>query len=192
LTYNVANREFTVESTDGSLIGQTKPYTIKAELENYPQAGSVQSSGTIEFINPCKIPTTFTTTEQSNPAGDKFTGSQILAQLNQFVITPARCTVSYACSSVVRKDGESTSMSCSDFNFDGIFNNEPTDGKLTITATQDDYINDVYTPGVYVVTIAGTADGSNGPQTKTTTIEITLLDPCDPPTSVTSSVLTNK
>lgn len=52
--------------------------------------------------------------------------------------------------------------------------------------THQDYIDNVYTPGVYVVTITGTADDSDGPQTKDTTVEITLLDPCDPPTSVTS------
>ena len=77
-------------------------------------------------------------------------------------------------------------MTCGDFTFDRIYNNESTDGQLTFTATQQDYIDDVYTPGVYVVTITGTVDEAESSLTKATIIEITLLDPCDPPTSVTS------
>jgi hypothetical protein len=78
-------------------------------------------------------------------------------------------------------------MSCSDFS---ITNNE----EVSITVTDAKYTetDNGFAPGVYVVTITGTANGSDGPLSKTTTIEITLVDPCDPPTSVTSTSLTNQ
>jgi hypothetical protein len=99
--------------------------------------------------------------------------------LNPFDIIPAACTVSYTCTSVARKDGGATQMTCDNF--------ELIDGKLTITPTEQDYTDSdsIITPGVYVVTITGTADESEGPVSKDATVEITLLDPCDPPNSVT-------
>jgi hypothetical protein len=57
-------------------------------------------------------------------------------------------------------------MVCSDLTFDGIYNDEESDGKLSITVSAQDYIDNVFTPGVYVVTITGTAVGSDGPLTK--------------------------
>ena len=42
------------------------------------------------------------------------------------------------------------------------------------------------------MTITGTADESKDLLTKTTTIQITLLDPCDPPISVMKATLTDQ
>lgn len=58
------------------------------------------------------------------------------------------------------------------------------DGKLSFTATGDDYSNDVYPPGTYTVTILGTATESG--QTQTATFEMTLTDVCNPPTTLTA------
>ena len=111
--------------------------------------------------------------------------------MNPFTITPPRCTVTYTCTSVVRKDGENTTMGCNEFSFDGQYNNQATDGKLSITVTENNYKNNDYSPGVFEVTITGSVVGSDGPQTYDSTIEITLLDPCDPPISVTRAALVN-
>ena len=73
---------------------------------------------------------------------------------------PQRCQVTYQCSSVEREDTTPSSISCSNLVFDGVFDNQSSDGILTFTASSDDYINDIYTPGVYIVTITGTAVGS--------------------------------
>ena len=83
-------------------------------------------------------------------------------------------------------------MSCSSFVFDGVHNNGPTDGQLSITVSANDYKNVVYAPGVFTVTIEGTVEGSDGPETQEAEIKITLLDPCDPPVSVDRVPLTNQ
>jgi hypothetical protein len=67
-------------------------------------------------------------TDQTNPAGNKFTGIPIVAQFNPFEVNPSLCKVSYVCKDVARKDGQSTSMSCGEFSFDGEYNNQPSDG----------------------------------------------------------------
>ena len=100
--------------------------------------------------------------------------------------------MTYTCASVARKDGQSTSMTCSDFNIDGSFNGDNSDGQLSLTVDEDDYVNNVFVPGVFVVTVTGTADASDGPQSKDATIEFTLKDPCDPPVSVAISALTDQ
>lgn len=76
--------------------------------------------------------------------------------------------------------------------FDGVFNGDASDGKFTFRASSNDYRSGDLAPGVYVVEIEGTVDGSNGLAKQTATIEITLLDPCDPPRSVGSPVLQNQ
>ena len=52
----------------------------------------------------------------------------------------------------------------------------------------------MYAPGVYQVTITGTATKSENQakKTKTATFEITLEDPCDPPVSLTKSSFDNQ
>ena len=105
---------------------------------------------------------------------------------------PQICEVTYQCTSVEREDTDPSSISCSNLVFDGVFDNQPSDGILTFTASSDDYINNIYTPGVYIVTITGIADGSQPLQEKTATFKITLIDPCDPPVSISGSDFTNQ
>ena len=50
---------------------------------------------------------------------------------------------------------------------------------------QVDYLNDKYPPGEYRVTITGTAGKVNLIQ-ETTTFDIKLVDPCDPPSAITA------
>ena len=93
--------------------------------------------------------------------------------------------MSYACTDVVRVDQAESKISCSDLIFDGDIDGTNSDGKLAFKADTTDYADGTFTPGVYTVTITGTVVGSVGPQEKTTTFDLTLVDPCDPPTSVT-------
>jgi hypothetical protein len=104
LTYDENDLDFTAESTDGTLIGLEKTYAIVAEFEDYPGAPQAQSVGTIKFVSPCKASFTLNVNPQTYPAADKFSGTPIVALLNPFSIVPSRCKVSYACTSVARKD----------------------------------------------------------------------------------------
>ena len=81
-------------------------------------------------------------------------------------------------------------VNCDDLTFDGVFNGDATDGQLTFSADSTDYENGVVTPGDYVVTITGTAVTSS--DTKTATFTISMVDPCDPPVSITSPGLTDQ
>lgn len=66
--------------------------------------------------------------------------------------------------------------------FDGTFNGDATDGKLTFAPTVADYESNKYPPGVYTVTIKGTATESG--KSDTATFSFTIEDPCDPPNSI--------
>jgi hypothetical protein len=66
VTYDPVNRQFTIESTNGDLSGETKTISVTAEFANYsPSDHSTVStddaSGTIQFLNPCLDPFEFTT-----------------------------------------------------------------------------------------------------------------------------------
>ena len=123
-------------------------------------------------------------TSQNNPDPDNFSGNEIQFDLTKFTIVPSICPVTYTCTNVVEGDGGTiSSVECDDFSFDGVFDGDATDGVLTFTASENDYITGNYRPGIYEVTITGTADGSNPLVSTTTTFTIELLDPCDPPES---------
>ena len=103
--------------------------------------------------------------------------------MTPFSITPIRCEVTYACTGVARQGELTSSVSCNDLTFDA------TTGSFTITTDSSDYESGEFTPGTYTVTISGTANGSSPSESDTTTMSFTLVDPCDPPISVTSSAL---
>ena len=186
---------FSIDSENTDLIGEIKPYSLKAVLANYSKAtypGVTESSvtKTISFNDPCDDPFTFTAEDQTDPADYSYTGTLEFA-LNQFTITPSICEVEYTCDSISRSDGvTNTYLPCSALTFDGTIdestdaNGVVTDGKLTFSATADDYTNDVYPPGEYVVTIKGTTTDS-GDET-TSTMTITIVDVCNPPQSITA------
>jgi len=110
-------------------------------------------------------------------------------------MVPSICEVTYTCQQIVRtsddkQDNGSEYITCADVTFDGTYdsstdgNSVVTDGKLTFTATSDDYTNDVRPPGTYTVTILGTATESS--ETQSATFEMTLTDVCNPPTTLTA------
>ena len=140
LAYNEATREFTASSTDGTLIGLTdKPYSVEVEFQNYPLStystvATNSAASTIDFISPCIDYFTFSSNTQVDPASDNFSGSTMTFTLTEFNMSPARCEVTYECTSVVRVDGATSSIACSDLTFDGIIDGQGSDGVLTFSA----------------------------------------------------------
>ena len=105
--------------------------------------------------------------------------------MTPFTLTPTRCSVTYACTNVARQGSANSSVGCNDLTFD-----EAT-GSFTFSADSDNYKSGNFIPGTYTVTITGTAVGSSPPKDDTTTMSFTLVDPCDPPTSVTKAEFVN-
>ena len=169
MSYNEVTREFTASSSDGTLIGLIdQPYSVEVEFVTYPLStystvATASAASTIDFINPCLDPFTFTTTTQTKPTpeSDNFSGQEFVFTLTEFELTPERCEVTYRCTEVKLQGDGASSISCSDLTFDGIFDGQETDGKLTFSADSQDYIDNIYLPGVYEVTITGTAVGSD-------------------------------
>ena len=121
----------------------------------------------------------------------RYSDDDVVFTLNKFTIEPIRCKIVYECTEVVRVDGAASKIGCADFVFDGTYDNQATDGKLTFSAVQNDYLTQKYPPGEYTVTITGTAEKSIDQVTKTATFTLTLVDPCDPPDSLISADFTN-
>jgi len=170
-------------------------------LANWPKAtypGVTESSvtKTISFNDPCDDPFTFSANDQTDPADYSYSGTLDFT-LTPFTITPSICEVEYSCQSITRSDGQTnTYLPCSDLTFDGVIDGSEdaggavTDGKLSFSATADDYTNNVYPPGDYVVTIAGTTTDSGDVETSTMTI--TIVDVCNPPQSITAPGYTDQ
>ena len=104
-------------------------------------------------------------------------------------MTPSRCEVTYSCSGITREDGTTSDIDCSDITYDGVIDGSSSDGKLVISADSDDYESGKITPGTYIIEITGEVNGSAGPTSDTTTIEVTFTDPCDAPLSITGPTL---
>ena len=185
LDYDPATRTFTAESDDTILIGKTKPYSVTASLADHPTAQTVTASSTITFNDPCDDPFSFSSTAQTDPARYAYQGSATF-ELTPFSIDPSFCPVSYACTSVVRDDGQTnTYIDCADFSNAGtLVNGSSGKPELSFTATEQQYIDGDVVPGVYTVTITGTATDSG--DTQTSTFDLVIADPCYPPTSITA------
>ena len=192
--YSSADREFVIVSTNGDLIGTTKPYSVTAQFQNYSPSdfggvSTATASGIINFIDPCLSSVSLTPRVTSYPAPDNFSGNAIIVQVVEFQVVPSRCQVTYTCTEISRKDGSTSNIDCNDVTFDGVIDGSNTDGQLVVTATGDDYESGKITPGTYVIEITGTVNGSTGPTSDTTTVEVTFTDPCDSPVSITAPTL---
>ena len=87
LTYDAATNTFTAGvSNDGTLIGEIVEYSVCAEFVDYPTEGpdavagapTAETVGSIEFINPCIDPFSFTVpASQTNPAPNRYTDTDI-------------------------------------------------------------------------------------------------------------------
>lgn len=142
-------------------------------------------STTIDFNDACLDPFDFNTdsVSQSDATPNKYTGTEISVPVSLYTIEPVQCAVSYSCQSVTRTDGQPSQVSCSDFIVDetaGVWS-------FAITAHSDKYTNQVWDPAVYSITIAGTAVKSG--ETLTSSFQLELVDPCNPPVSVSAGTL---
>ena len=187
VTYNSGDSQFTVETADPAFEELVKEYGARAEFEDYPTADystvtSVVSKANIYFDDPCENPSAFNAVSQTSPLTDNYAGQGVESQLIEFEITPNGCKIDYSCTNVkpqdiAQADGIPT---CDDFFFDGIMNDDGTDGNFRFVPTRDDYISGKFKPGTYIVEISGTTAVSQ--ETEKANISIVLEDPCDPPT----------
>ena len=200
LTYVSATRKFTVSTDDDTLSGNIVPYSVIATLVNYPadqyaSAPSVENGANILFNDPCRTPVSlFESTQLDSTKSDKYSGVPVVFQSTRFDIDPPQCRVTYECTSVTYDDNQSSVIDCSDFTFDGDFNGDNTDGQLSITVTSDKFIdtNNSYPVGDYFILITGTAVDSQDQLPQETTVKLTLVNPCDPPNSLTAPTLMNR
>ena len=185
--YDSATKEFTVNTSDRTLVDQEKPYSLHAELTSWPKnqhstASTATATNKISYISPCRKPFAFTAVNQDNAQPDGYSGQPIDWQFKPFTVAPDWCPVTYTCTDVKRVDGAPlVKLACSDIAFDSAT------GAIGFTATEDDYKNDRYRPGQYQITITGTVDGSDPASQDTTTFILELEDLCDPPASFTST-----
>lgn len=101
VSYDEATRTFTVDSDDADLIGETKAYSITAELANYPtifhaSADTQTLTKNIVFQNPCLDPFTFAATQQTSPSDYVYSGTLDFS-LATFTMEPSICEVTYTC-----------------------------------------------------------------------------------------------
>ena len=87
--YSSTDLQFSIISTNGDLIGSTKPYSVTASFQLYSPSefagvSTATASGIINFIDPCLKPFSLTPRVTSNPASDKFSGSAITIQVLEF------------------------------------------------------------------------------------------------------------
>jgi hypothetical protein len=107
ITFDGSSEKFNAQTTDGNLIGTTKKYGLKSELTDYQLANvagapTTTIEGDVNFINPCLKPFTFVNSmlqdNTKNDLEDNYSDNDpIEFTLNEFSITPARCTLNYAC-----------------------------------------------------------------------------------------------
>ena len=101
----------------------------------YSTVSTSTAASTIDFISPCIDYFTFASKTQVDPAFDNFSGATMTFTLTEFDMSPARCEVTYECTSVERVDGATSSIECSDLTFDGVIDGQGNDGILTFSAS---------------------------------------------------------
>ena len=146
-------------------------------------------------MDPCIDTFGFTSTSQTGTGNDAYTGTDQTFTLNPFNLDPSDlCSATYSCTGITLGGVTATDISCSDLTAAGkLFNpaSQTEGGTLTLNMSNADYLSGNYKPGTYTVTVQGTVVGSNS-VTAEATYTFTLVDPCDPPTSITAATLTNQ
>ena len=199
LAYNAGTRQFTADSDDvANLLDQLKDYSVYAEFTDWPLATNPtvdtgETQNEIDFGNACEDPFSFSASAQTDPVTDGMYDSVgVLFNLNKFNIAPPRCEITYACTNVVKVGLASASpLTCTDLPFDGKIDGQPSDGVMTFTPTKEDYVNQVIPPGDYTVTITGTV-AKKPTLSDDATFTITVVDICDPPSSLDTADLTDQ
>ena len=120
LNYNDATRRFTCDTSRTDLLGLTKPYRIDAYLKDYRSEATTDTAtdtGDVTFIDPCLSPFTSSATTQTTAApSDNYSDTKKTKVIDDFVVTPSRCTYTYSCASVVGV-APATGLTCADLDF---------------------------------------------------------------------------
>lgn len=144
----------------------------------------MSDSDVVVYVDPCVNAATITRTLQTDFPSDDYSGRLVQTSINPFTVTPSYCKVNYECNAVRRQDNAPSSLNCNNIDFP----NPSTDChmstcRITKTFTPTDYENGTYTPGCYDVEFCGTIASSASSTNDCATVELCLVDPCDPPTS---------
>ena len=127
----------------------------------------------VVFLNPC-IDTSFvqlTATEQANQLEDEYSSSTVTFTYNPFQVSPDICPVTVTCVDVT---GPTTALACQELS---------ESNQLTWVFTPTDYSVNGLQPGGYTYTFDVSTGDAPG-LTQQFTVELTLVDPCDPPDSL--------
>ena len=99
--YTPGTRVFEAESRDMDLLeNNPRKYQVVATLADYQgtTASTATSEGEITFKNPCLNTFGFSSTAQTSPSNDNYSGNPIEFTLTPFTLDPSDlCTVSYDC-----------------------------------------------------------------------------------------------
>ena len=121
--------QFTADTEDGSLIGETKTYTIDVTFKDfkksvdYPNVSEGTSDGPITFTGPCADPA-IASVNVPSPAWaawqDTYTDKKVFTQAEPFTATPGYCALTVECVSVTRVDNQPVvpEVTCATFTYD--------------------------------------------------------------------------
>ena len=144
--YTTSTRVFAAESRDMDLLeNNPRKYQVVASLANYQSsatASTVTAEGDITFKDPCVDTFGFSSTSQTNPASDNYSGNNIVFTLTPFTLDPSDlCTVTYSCKSVSNVSNDS-SIGCDNLVTAGKpFDSASADvgGTITVSVDTEDY-----------------------------------------------------
>lgn len=191
-----ANEDFTINTSDDSLIDSSEPYQLIATLQDYTQAtaSKYDSQSTITYESPCPLAgdtnlsyTTFTATTGALET-DSFSDSPKTIDVSTlFTVVASFCedTIIYEVTKVTRPNGiggliEYTGSeypkTLATLNASNVLTGQA--GVPQYKTTDDADVN--MPPGTYTFTITGKTPLKAGitQVTKTTTVTWTLTDPC--------------
>lgn len=130
LSYNKADRRFTVETEDPTLRKKSFPYKIVGTFDSYPPSqfptvSRAEAANFVQYNNPCLAPSVFNAVQPDNTMQtDTYSNTLLQWQIKEFEIEPDFCIVEYSCVDVTRDDGVTEQLSCTDFSFDELFDGQ--------------------------------------------------------------------
>ena len=168
MSYDTVTRTIEIYSEDFDLIG---PRTIEVRgfLKDHPLMRSElpNLSTSIEILDPCLTPTSIADPGQLAEITYDYSVQGLRFKLNDLVVDPYICPVSYECVSI---DDPSSSLTCDS---NEVFQVDNKTGLITVKTTD----MTTYKPGDYPVIIRGSA-GTLVSVTVDFTFTLRLVNPC--------------
>ena len=181
MSYDNTTRTYTVDTDDASLISATKPYTLKVTMNDYPIADyptvdEAEHTANIIFDDPtnqaaiCEDPsiTTITATTQQATVTDDYSGTAKTWTFVDYTQFPnsTYCPLTVTVESI----SGPTSLIAASYQPDS-------DGVISFTFTNADYLATTYAPGNYTFSVKVTT-GSSDAVSDTFDFTLVLTDPC--------------